>query len=112
MSKYFTIAQGLRGGYMPDSCYTVRVDSRKELKAILNGEAESVRDMESTVGCSKRAIAWLANVAWKEAQKKDSRAYLPYVAPWGYRNQISQYPYGIFVSLSTRAEFLENQDSE
>ncbi len=111
MSKYFTISQGLRGCYMPDSVYTVKVDTRRELKEILDSEASSIRDMESTIGCSKRAIAWLANASWQEAKKK-TPAYLPFVSPWGYRNQVSEYPYGIFCSVATRAEYLENQEGE
>ena len=112
MSKYFCVSQGLRGCYMPDSVSHIRVDSRRELKDYLESEASQIRDMENTIGCTKRHIAWLANAAWKEAHKKQNRAYLPFVAPWGYREQIASYPYGIFCSVSTRAEYLENQESD
>ena len=37
---YFCIAQGLRGCYMPDNAYMVKVNSRKELKAILESSDE------------------------------------------------------------------------
>lgn len=79
--QYFTIAQGLRGCYMPDSCYEVRVKSRRELRDILENEARDIREAFDS-GCSKRAVSWLANAAWK-ARGKFS---LPYVAPYGNRS--------------------------
>ena len=91
---------------MPDSCYHVMVETRRELKDYLESEAYSIRDAEM-VGCSKRAIARLAATAWREA-RKPKPAYLPFVAPYRDKHQDS-YPYGIFVSVESRSAYLENR---
>jgi len=105
MAKYFNISVGLRGGYMPDNSYVVKVNTRRELKDAIESEAYSIRDA-GFVGCSKRAVAWLANVVWREAKKK-SPAYLPYVCEYRKKTQ-THYPYGIFASVSNRNEYLEH----
>lgn len=102
---YFTIMQGLRGCYMPDSNYTIKADTRRELKAALTWEAYSIRDA-GAVGLSKKAIAWLANATWKA---RKSGAPYPFVAPYRWKAQDS-YPYGLFACPATRAEFLEGQE--
>lgn len=104
MSKYFTIQTGLRGGYMPDCSNVIRCDTRRDLKAYLEGEARDIRDAEY-IGCGKRAIAWLAAKTWREAQKPKP-GYLPFVAEYRAKDQ-THYPYGIFASVATRAEYLE-----
>lgn len=108
MSKYFTISTGLRGWYMPDSCYVTRCNSRRELKQAIESEARDYRDA-GFIGANKRAIAWLANIAWKEAHKPNP-AYLPYclelAPPWARSN----YCNGIFISTATRAEYLQYRE--
>lgn len=101
MSHYFTISQGLRGCYMPDSCYTVRVETRRELKALLESEAYSIRDA-GFIGCSKGAIASLAALVWR------NRKGFTYdlVSPYKSQGQDS-YPYGLFVGHARRADYLE-----
>lgn len=69
MSRYYTIGQGLRGCYMPDSVYTIRVDTRRALKQVLEWEAESIRDAGG-VGLSKRTIAALAAACWRDWPKQ------------------------------------------
>lgn len=108
MAKYFHISSGLRGCYMPDSAHVVRVDTRKELKAIIEFEANSWRD-DGAAGLSKKAISAFAAVAWREAQKKKP-AYLPHclpIKPHGARD----YSSGIFVSVATRDEYKEYSES-
>jgi len=100
MAYYFHIAQGLRGCYMPDNAYIVKVETRKQLKDILNSEAYSIRDC-GYVGCSKRAIAWLSAEAWRNRKKFT----LDIVAPYGWRKQ--GYPYGVFCSKATRSDYIE-----
>ena len=98
---YFTIHQGLRGCYMPDSAYIIRANTRRELKSALAWEADSIRDAGG-VGMNKRAIAWLANAAWK-ARKSSGE----YVAPYGWKGMDSRpYALGVFTA-ATRAEYLE-----
>jgi hypothetical protein len=92
MSRYFNIMSGLRGCYMPDSAYTVRVDTRKELKAILADCAEYL----DGPGLSKRNIAWLAAQVWRG---KDG------LLPCG-----NGYHRGLECVQATRAEYLENQE--
>jgi hypothetical protein len=103
---YFTVFQGLRGCYMPDNAYTIRANTRRALKSALQWEANSVRDA-GMVGVNKRAISWLAAVAWRNRR----RASGEFVAP--YRNaEQKHYPYalGVFVG-STRQDYLDSQES-
>jgi hypothetical protein len=102
---YFTIFNGLRGCYMPDSAYIIKADTRKELKSALQWEAHSIRDAGG-IGMNNRAIAWLANIAWK--QRKASGEY---VAPWRFDYQKQNYPYalGVFTGVS-RSDYLAQSD--
>ena len=105
---YFAVSQGLRGCYLPDSSYVIEVKTRRELKSTLESEAYYIRDA-NFVGCSRRAIAWLANVCWKNRNKYT----LDYVAPYRYRNasRPGEYPYGLFCSRASREDF-KNQDTD
>lgn len=103
MAKYFSISNGLRGCYMPDSCYTIKVNTRRELKSALAWEADSINDA-GFVGLNKRAIAWLANAAWKRAN--GGSGYLDYVAPYGEGNRGNGFPYGLFCNVSTRSDYI------
>lgn len=102
---YFTIYQGLRGCYIPDSAYIIKADTRRELKRSLQWEADSIRDA-GAIGMSKKAIAWLANAAWHNRKKSSGE----YVAPYRWKGMDS-YPYalGVFTGAS-RADYL-NQES-
>ena len=102
---YFAIWQGLRGCYMPDSSYIIRANTRRELKAALQSEARDIRDAGG-IGLNKRAIAWLANAAWKNRK----RAQGEYVAPYRWQYQDS-YPLalGVFVGM-TRREYLDQSE--
>jgi len=98
---YFTIWQGLRGAYMPDSAYTIKADTRRELKSALAWEADSIRDAGG-IGMSKRAITWLAATAWRNRKSKTGE----YVAPYKWAGMDS-YPYalGVFTGAN-RADYL------
>ena len=104
MAKYFTITQGLRGCYMPDQAYTIQAKTRRELKSALQWEADSIRDAGG-IGMNKRAIAWLANAAWKESHKRNPSIF-DFVAPYRWQYQDSR-PYGLFCSVSNRSDYLE-----
>jgi hypothetical protein len=101
---YFTIWQGLRGMYLPDSAYIIKADTRRELKFSLQCEADSIRDAGG-VGMSNKAIAWLANVAWHN--RKSSKEY---VAPYRWKG-MDYYPYalGVFTGAS-RADYLAQSE--
>lgn len=103
---YFWIAQGLRGCYMLDSSYVIAVKTRRELREALEWEARDIREAFDA-GCSKRAVAWLANAAWK-ARK---RYGLPYVAEYGNcsGNKIN-YCFGLNCSTASREEWKESQE--
>lgn len=102
---YFSIYQGLRGCYMPDNAYIVKADTRRVLKAALQWEADSIRDAGG-IGMSKRAIAWLANAAWKNRKNMRGEYVTPY--RWAYQDN---YPnaLGVFTGAS-RSDYL-NQES-
>lgn len=99
---YFTVMQGLRGCYMPDSCYTMRAATRRELKAAIEDEARVIRD-SGFVGCNKRDVANFAAMCWRNRKTQT----LSYVLPYGERG--NGRPYAIHVSAATRHEFNESQ---
>src|SRR4051812_31050189 len=105
--KYFWIATGLRGAYMPDNSYVVACKTRRELKETIAFEADSYADA-GFVGASKKAVARLAAAAWKNAQAA-SPAHLPHVLPLA-REKGSGYAFGIFASVATRADWKEAQE--
>ncbi len=94
--KYFSISNGLRGMYIPDESYTIRVKTRRELKAALNCEASNIRDA-GFLGCGKRAITWLAAQAWRNSGE--------YVVPYRHNIKGAGYAFGLFCSQISRAEF-------
>lgn len=96
-ARYFFIANGPRGVYMPDSGYIVRADTRKALKAIIEWESRDLRDAGFT-GASKRAIATLAAEAWRNAGIYDSVMPLK-------PGHADSYCYGLSVSNATKADF-------
>jgi hypothetical protein len=103
MSRYFSISNGLRGCYMPDSASIVRVDTRKELKALVTYEAQFVLN-DGDKGGSKKAIAAVVASTWR-----DRSASLPYcltIKPAGS----GSYHYGLFIGNATRAEYLANEE--
>lgn len=107
MAKYFQVSNGPRGCYMPDTGYIVRVNTRKELKVILGEEAWYMRDA-GFAGANKRAVAWLANAAWRNAHSKRP-SYMDHVIPLK-PSHADSYCYGLFVSISDRAAWLESQE--
>jgi hypothetical protein len=103
MAKYFHISSGLRGCYMPDDAYVIRVETRRELKERLEYEASSMRDAYR-YGGSKKAVAELAADAWRFAQRGNS---FTRSIPFG--REPGNYPFGLFVSGATRADYVEFQ---
>lgn len=114
-NRYFHISSGLRGCYMPDSSYVGMFKTRRELAAALHSEAASILNHgESDLcGLSRRDVSALAARAWLEAGKKGSRAYLPFVAPYGpKKGRSSDYGFGLFCGVASRSEYLESKESE
>lgn len=107
MAKYFSVSTGLRGCYLPDNAYTIKVDTRRELKSTITFEADSYADA-GFVGASKKAVAWLAAEAWREAHKP-SPAFLSLCLPLA-REKRSGYAFGIFVAPATRQDYLEQKE--
>lgn len=101
---YFHISTGLRGGYMPDQSYIVRVETRRALRDAIEAEASMARDAHY-IGLSKRAVAHIAAEAWR--RRNDPRAYLPLCLGYGRRDQSA--PYGIFIGNASRSEYLQFQ---
>jgi hypothetical protein len=104
---YFSIYTGLRGMYMPDGAYIIKADTRRELKSTLQWEADSIRDAGG-IGLSKKTIAKLAAIAWRE--RKFCREYVaPYRYPYhGKRNYCMGL--GVFTGM-TRKEYIEQKES-
>lgn len=105
MAKYFHISHGLRGCYMPDGePYVIMAKTRRNLKEAIQGEADMLNSGEP-IGLSRKAIASFAAECWREAHKAKP-AYLPYCLPTKEKGQ-SDYSYGIFCSVSNRANYLD-----
>lgn len=101
---YFTLYQGLRGCYMPDSAYVIKAATRRELKAALQWEADSIRDAGG-VGLSNRNVTRLAAEAWR-----NRRASGELVAPYRWADQShSPYALGVFTG-ATRADYLAQEE--
>jgi hypothetical protein len=99
--KYYVISQGFQGCYMPDNCYIVAVNTRRELKSVLESEAYYIRD-SGAIGCNKKQVAWLAAECWRNRDK----CTLDFVAAYRYKYQTG-YPLGLLCSPSNRIDFLE-----
>lgn len=93
---YFHVSNGLRGCYMPDSAYVLKVDSRRELKAAIRDQAGDM------IGANKRAVAHVAAIAWRNRRKSTLPCCLPLKSEWQ-----DSYSYGVFVSGASRAEYLD-----
>lgn len=107
MAKYFTISNGLRGCYMPDSVSVIRCKTRRELKAAIEYDARDMREAYG-YGGSKRAIAAFVAECWREAQKPRP-TYLPYCLPFGRKP--GNYAFGLFCSVATRDEYVTQSDN-
>lgn len=100
--RYFNILIGLRGCYMPDSAYVVAVKTRRDLKSILASEYKMYADESAPT--RKREIASVAATLWRRSPR-DRDSHLSTVIPTGPG-------YGIQVSPTTRANYLESLESE
>lgn len=98
---YFWIEYGLRGAYADGNGYIIKADTRRELKAAIEYEARDLRDA-GMIGANKRAVAWLANAAWKA--RKGGSAY-PFVLPVEHHRGAGK-AWGIHCAPSCRAEYL------
>ena len=107
MAKYFNISHGLRGCYMPDGePFVLMARTRRELKDAIAYECNMMGD---TVGLSKKNIAAFAATCWREAQNPNP-AYLPHCLPCHDSSvKIATYSYGLFVSVTSRSDYLESQ---
>lgn len=104
MAKYFHIMSGLRGCYMPDSSYVIKVDTRCELKSVIEGEVRhQIHDCDFKGG-DKKTIAWAAAKAWREAQEdwRGNSAVIPF-------GKGKERPFSIVISVATRREWKDSQ---
>lgn len=101
--RYFSIAAGLRGCYLPDSVFVVDCATRRDLKAVLEAEASHLRDA-GYVGASKRNIASLAADAWLTLLSPAPREITLPLAPSHARDS---YCYALSVARVTRREYLD-----
>lgn len=110
MSKYFSIATGLRGCYMPDNSYVVRVDTRRELREIVMNELRDIQDAGFIIS-KREAVATVADI-WRNL-RAERRSPYPFVIPYGWRksrghgvNKCN----AIHIGHATRAEYLDQVD--
>ena len=101
--KYFLISSGLRGCYVDDSQFIIAINSRRELKSTLESECDRSREAYG-FGGSKAEIASAAAWAWREAQKRTG--YLPLAIGFGRSRSTNDRPFGVFVNVASRAEYL------
>ena len=103
MSRYFHISSGLRGCYMPDAQWIARVDTRRELRSIVEYESNSMRDAYGHGGSKRQISAAVAQVwAGYRTQHLDS------VVSFG-RDRTSL-PFGVFIAPASRADYLASQE--
>lgn len=102
---YFHISVGLRGCYMPDGAFVVKVKSRKELRAIVSDECYHAREAYG-YGGSQKEISWMCAKMWKETKAKRP-SYLPYAIGFGRTRDANDRPFGVFVRHATRTEYVE-----
>lgn len=100
---YWTISNGFRGCYMPDSIHTVRVHTRRELKEAMLGNDTSDNAPR------ERAVAAAAAAAWRMWGPKSADRHCglypciatPYLRTAGY---------ALFVGPASKDEWLAAQD--
>lgn len=99
---YFNVSHGLRGCYMPDSSEIVRVTTRRELKEYVS---DLVARLEYPFGGSKAAIAEVVAKAWRSPKE-----WRDFVVPLAETR--GAYRFGVFISNSTRADYLAQTGDE
>lgn len=102
--RYFHLSQGLRGCYMPDDSTMLKCATRRELKAAIEWEARDIQD--AGFHLNRRDVGRIANAAWKEVAKRHPTIY-DFVVPYGRTPSRSDRAFGIFVSVATRADYVQ-----
>lgn len=108
MAKYFTISTGMRGCYLPDTAYTFKANTRRELKEALADEYR-IQVTEGECFGNRDMVATVAAAAWREAKKARPSIY-DHVVPFAMKRQGAA-AWGIFCSVSTRADYVEYLNS-
>lgn len=113
MSHYFFISTGLRGAYMPDNGYVVKVDSKKELKAIVQSEFDSIKDAGYLIN-QKELVATVSDI-WNNL-KAIRRSPYSFTIAYGhrgtsgyYRNATANKCFAISISHATESDYLEQE---
>lgn len=96
MAKYFHIMSGLRGCYMPDNHYTIKVSTRRELKRCIESELCYQAD-ECNFNYRKGDIAWAAARMWRGESQS--------IIPFGSGKSRT---FSVEIASATRAEWKEN----
>lgn len=101
MSRYYHISNGLRGCYLPDNSYIVRVDTRRELKNLIIFECAQMAEAYGRGSSARDVVALVARI-WRDHRV----AGLDYVFSFS-QDDGQSWPFGLFVSRATRADFVE-----
>ncbi len=94
--KYFFISSGLRGCYLPDDSAAYAFRTRRELKAFLQYEADTMREAYG-FGGAKREVATVA--AWMWSGNYRHRLAIP------FGRERKHYPFALFIEPATKEEF-------
>ena len=108
MTLYVTISNGLRGCYMPDSCYVAKFTTRCELKAFIANECSDMREAYGHGG-TKQEISAIAAYAWK--MRRNGWQY-DLAIGFGRSRAANDRPFGLFLGHATRREYSEFLKSE
>ena len=106
MSRYYRISNGLRGCYLHDNFYIVRVDTRRDLKNLIISECAQMAEAHGRGSSARDVVALVARI-WRDHHVTG----LDYVFPFS-QDDGQNWPFGLFVSRATRADFIEYSKSE
>jgi hypothetical protein len=106
MAKYFCIQTGLRGCYMPDQSYHVKVTSRKALKSVITDECNLMREAYGFGGPAKEISSTIAHI-WREANSGRNKSYLPYAIGFGRSRDTHDRPFAVFIAHADRRDYEE-----
>ena len=110
MAHYFFISTGLRGAYLSDNGYFVKVNSRKELKAYVEAEFNDIKDAGYCIS-KKELVSSVADI-WRNL-KAARRSPYPFVVSYGFRHGYSANKCNaIHIMHATKAEYDEFMESE
>ncbi len=106
---YFHTSNGLRGCYMPDSASVIKCDTRRELRAFVEYEANDMIEAYGFGYSAKDRAAIVAHI-WREAKGRAPKSVYDHVIGFGRTRSKQDRPFGLFISHATRADYLAQSE--